>query len=466
MKKGDELELSISELSSEGMGIAKIEDNFVIFIPQTLPGDRVIAQINKKKSNYAEAKLVELLDESPDRVAPYSMHFGVCGGCKIQNFAYNKQLEFKTNVVKNAFLRIGEFDNIEVNDCLASPEVFYYRNKMEFSFSDDVWLEDPSLKGTEKFALGLHVPKFHSKILNIKYCFLQSEQSNKILNFTRDFFKERGTSIYSTKTHSGYLRFLIIRQSKHTPDLMVNLITENYDEELIKEYANALRYAVPEITTIINAITSKKAQVAFGEQEFVIYGDGVIYEKLTNLNGNEHTYKISANSFFQTNTLQAENLFNIGMQYGDFNGKDNVIDLYCGAGSISLFISDSVKYVKGVELVADAIANANKNKKLNGVANCDFELSDIKDFLKSSSIEQFNKIILDPPRAGLHPEICEILSETRKEKIVYISCNPSTQARDLKIICNKGNYKLGRIQPVDMFPHTYHVENVVEVLAN
>ena len=337
---------------------------------------------------------------------------------------------------------------------------------MEFSFSDDKWFDEVTDRENDKsrFALGLHVPRFHSKIVDIKECFLQSELSNKILNFTRDFFKARGVSIYSTTTHEGYLRFLVIRQSRNTNDLMVNLITYNYDEKLITEYSAELKKEVPEVTTLINGFTSKRAQVAFTQGENIMFGSGYINEKLIRKDGTEFTFKISPNSFFQTNTLQSQNLYDIAIEYGEFTKSDNVLDLYCGAGSIGIYISSYVNRVLGVEYIEDAVSNAKENAEANRISNTDFLVSDIKDFLESEQIDDYNKVILDPPRSGLHPKISEILSETKLDGIVYVSCNPSTQARDLEIICGKGNYEIAGVQPVDMFPHTYHTEKVVKLV--
>lgn len=479
MKKGDELTADISALSSEGKGIARMEDGFVIFIEKTLPGDTAKFKIRKKKSGYAEARLIEIVNPSPLRLDPVCAYFGVCGGCKIQNYNYDEQVKFKTEAVRNAFERIGGFHGLEIPEAVKSGDIFFYRNKMEFSFSDDRWrdaltdaladtpvpVSKEAQESINNFALGLHVPRFHSKIVDIQKCYLQSELSSNIVNFTRDFFRSRGTSIYTIKTHSGFLRFLIIRQSSNTADLMVNLITHEYDKQLIEAFGSELGQRFPEITTFINSISTKKAQVAFGEEEYILWGSGYITEKLTNDEGKEHVYKISPNSFFQTNSRQAEKLYNIAAQFGEFSKSDKVLDLYCGAGSIAIFISDKVNKVLGVELVEDAVKNANENKELNNAGNAEFLLSDIKDFIESESISGYNKIILDPPRAGLHPAICEILSDTKMERIVYVSCNPSTQARDISIICGKGNYKIEKVQPVDMFPHTYHVENVVSLVS-
>ena len=460
MKKGDEIDIIIEDMNDDGRGVGRTDEGLVIFADKVVPGDKARVRISKKKSKYAEANFLELLEPSKFRIDPRCEYFGVCGGCKIQNLEYDRQLSFKKNVVENAFKRIGGFEGFEIPDVIGSGDIFFYRNKMEFSFSDDKWMTDAEAE-REKFALGLHVPRFHSKIIDIHECFLQSEVSNRILNFTRDFFKERGVSIYSTSTHEGYLRFLIIRECKNTPDLMVNLMTYNYDDKLISEYAEQLKSTAPEVTTLINGVTDKKAQVAFAHGEKVVFGDGIIREKLIRDDGKEFAFKISPNSFFQTNTLQTQKLYDTALEFGEFTKDDNVLDLYCGAGSIAIYLSDRVNKVLGVELIEDAVANANENKELNGIDNAEFKVSDIKDFLTGTDVKEYNKMILDPPRSGLHPKICEILSDTKLDRIVYVSCNPSTQARDIKIICEKGNYAIDKIRPVDMFPHTYHVENVV-----
>ncbi len=469
IKKGTEQLLTITALSSEGKGISRQEGGFVVFCDKALPGDTVRATIKKKKHNYAEAEILELITKSDFRTEPKCRHFGTCGGCKLQNYNYDKQLEYKTSAVKNAFERIGGFENLTIPAAIGCENIFYYRNKMEFSFSDDKWVAKEDIwKEKERFALGLHVPKFHSKILDITECHLQSEVSYNIVNFSREFFKQKGASIYSTRTHEGYLRFLLIRTGTNSGDVMINLITYNYDDELISEYRDKILELFPQITTLVNSFTQKKAQVAFTEEMVVLKGHGCIYEYL-NSGDREYKFKISPNSFFQTNTRQAERLYEIAAEFAELQPTDRVLDLYCGAGSISIFISGNVETVKGVELIKEAIESAEDNAKLNSVKNTEFELSDIKDYLvrDKGGVDEssgYNKVILDPPRSGLHPDICEILSNTRHEKIIYVSCNPGTQARDLQIICSKGNYRLGRIQPVDMFPQTYHVENVAELV--
>jgi len=467
MKKGEEIVIDVTALSSEGKGISKTEEGFVIFSESTLPGDTARLRILKRKKNYAEAVPLDIIKDSEFRLKPKCRAFGTCGGCKVQNYVYDKQIDFKTQSAADAFKRIGGFEGQEVPQTLKSGETFYYRNKMEFSFSNDIWREKADMESTEKFGLGLHVPKFHSKIINADDCKLQSELSNSILNFTRDFFRDLNTSIYSTKTHTGFLRFLIIRQSRNTNDVMVNLVTYEYDRELIHAYSKEIEKRFPEVTTFVNSYSQKKAQIAFAESSKTLFGKGYIYEVLRN-GDREYRFKISPNSFFQTNTLQAEKLFSTAEDFLDLKKDDNILDLYCGAGSISIFISGRVNHVTGAELIEDAIENARENAKLNKVKNADFVLTDIKDFIEtlqhSKEYIHYNKVILDPPRSGLHPDICKILSESNFEKICYISCNPVTQARDLKMICEGGKYAIEKIQPVDMFPHTYHIENVVSLI--
>ena len=464
ISKGDEIVLDVDELSSEGKGVSRVDGGFVVFSSGTLPGDKALVKITRKKSAFAESQLKELLTPSPFRVTAECSHFGICGGCKVQNLRYENQLKFKTGLVKNAIQRIGGFDFSDIPDAIESPEIFFYRNKMEFSFSDDAWKTDPNEPSHIKFALGLHVPGFHSKILNIYECRLMSEISNRILNITRKFFDGKDVKSYTTKTHSGYLRFLIIRQTKRTSQLMVNLITSEYDDQLIKEYYGHLLSQIPEISTIVNSVSRRKAQIAVADESYVIHGSGMMNEKLRSATGREFVFDISPASFFQTNIFQCERLFDTAVKFADITSEDNVLDLYCGTGAISFFLSEKAKSVTGVELVEDSIVDAQKNAEHNGINNCTFIVSDIKDYLESNEGQKnFSVVVLDPPRAGLHPSICEILSLSDYRKIVYVSCNPQTQARDLQLICAKGKYQIERVQPFDMFPHTAHVENIVSL---
>lgn len=468
MEKGDILELQITDYAFEGKGIAKItrDDSgkkFVVFANGAYPGDIVKAELMRIKKSYAESKVVEVVRPSPDRTEPRCKYFGVCGGCKQQDLKYEIQLKYKEEQVKDIFERIGGLKDFEILPIVPSEKIFYYRNKMEFSFADKRWLwpgeiEEKDEIKDQNFALGLHIPRMFDKVLDINECYLQSEESTKILNFTREFFKPLGTTIYSTKTHEGYLRNLVIKQSHHTNDLMVNLVTSKLDEQLFGKYAEELLKVEPKITTIVNNINEKKAQVAIGDFEQVFYGNGVIFDKIGHF-----LFRISPNSFFQTNTIQAENLYKTALDFAEFSGDEIVYDLYSGAGTISIFVSPHVNEVYAFESVEDAVKDAHTNVELNKITNVHFELADLnKSFLpviEKKSISKPDVVISDPPRAGMNPKTVDDLIKLSVKKIVYVSCNPATQARDIKLLVEAG-YKLIKIRPVDMFPHTYHIENI------
>ena len=333
---------------------------------------------------------------------------------------------------------------------------------MEFSFSDKRWLtksEIDSQKDLDRdFALGLHIPRIFDKVLDIDECFLQSEISNKILNFTRDFFKQRNTTIYSTRTHVGYLRNLVIKQSFHTNDLMVNLVTSEENDELVNEYCSELLKEIPQVTTVINNINKKFAAVAIGDYEKVIYGSGFIYDEI-----GKYKFRVSANSFFQTNTTQAAKLYQTALNYAELTGNEIVYDLYSGAGTITIFISDKAKKVYAFESVESSIEDAKVNAELNEISNVKFFAADLyKSFLpivNKYNIPKPDVMIIDPPRSGMHPTTVDDVIKLSPQKIVYVSCNPATQVRDIKLMVEAG-YKLIKTRPVDMFPHTFHIENV------
>lgn len=463
LKKDDIIELNIEDIGAEGNGIGRYLGELVVFVPGTVPGDNIKAKIRKKKKKFAEAKLLELTVPSPDRVKPECEYFGTCNGCKMQNTDYPKQLEIKRNIVKNAFIKIGGFESINIPGVLGSDDIYFYRNKLEFSFSNDRWLteEDMNRENIDKsFALGYHIPGFNEKILDINKCYLQSDISNRILNLTRDFFKSKGSSIYTTKTHSGYLRFLTVRRSVSSGEVMVNLITYDDQPELINEYAALLQKEIPDVSTFVNSLTQSKAQVALADNFIVITGSGYITE---NIGG--YDFKITPNTFFQTNSKQCEKLFKTACDMAEFTGNENALDLYCGCGAISLYISAKVKSVYGVELSKESIEMANDNAVLNKVTNCGFKDMDVKDYLGQLTVndteKRYDTIILDPPRSGIHPKAAEYLLQYKAKRIIYVSCNPATQARDIALL--KDKYDITSIQPVDMFPHTFHIENVVRL---
>ncbi len=477
MKKGGIIELEIEKYAFEGRGIAKVnaemirsdigkneipQANYVVFVDGAYPGDTVKAELKKIKKTYAEAKAIEIISLSPFRTKAKCKYFGECGGCKQQDLDYPQQVKFKKQQVEEIFAKMGGFTDFTIEDIIPSERIFFYRNKMEFSFSDKRWLiqvEIDSHVNVEKnFALGLHVPQVFDKVLDIDECFLQSELSNKILNITRKFFKEKNILPYSTKTHSGYLRNLVIKTSHHSDDLMVNIVTLSEDLELMKNYSEELLKQIPQITTIVNNISQKKSSVATGDYEKVIYGSGFIYDSIGN-----YKFRISANSFFQTNTLQAEKLYQTALDFAELNGNEIVYDLYSGAGTISIFVSEKSKKVYAFESVEPAVKDAEENKKINNASNVHFFTADLyKSFLpmvESKNLPSPEVIILDPPRSGMHTNTVEDVIKLNPKKIVYVSCNPATQVRDIKLFVNSG-YKLIKIRTVDMFPHTYHIENV------
>jgi 23S rRNA (uracil1939-C5)-methyltransferase len=434
-----------------------------VFVQNSYPGDKVKAKLIKIKKSFAEARTKEILIPSQERVEAKCKYFGSCGGCKQQDLSYDSQTKYKQQQVKEIFKSIGGFSgHHEILPIIPSANSFFYRNKMEFSFSDKRWLTEDEISSGEKidknFALGLHVPNVYDKVLDIDVCYLQSELSYRILNFTRNFFKERNAQVYSTKTHSGFLRNLVIRHSYHTRDLMVNLVTADEDDSLIKTYSNSLLKEFLEITTIVNNISRKKASVAIGDYEKVFYGDGFITDMI-----GEFTFRISANSFFQTNTLQAENLYKTAVDFAELKGNEIVYDLYSGAGTIAIYISQKVKVVYAFESVESAIEDAKTNAELNDINNVHFFNADLyKSFLpliEEQKIPNPDAIILDPPRSGLHKNTVEDVIKINPDKIVYVSCNPATQARDIKLFFDAG-YKLIKMRAVDMFPHTFHIENV------
>jgi len=479
LKKGDTLDLKIIKYATEGKGIAKInrniikpaqdeqpqdntEDNYVVFVQGAYPGDKVTAHLRKIKKSYAEAVIVKIISPSKERVEPRCKYFGTCGGCKQQDLNYETQLKFKQELVRETFEHIAGLKNFDFEEIIPSENNFYYRNKMEFSFADIRWLTKEEIASEnvidKDFALGLHIPRIFDKVLDINECFLQSEISNQILNFTRSFFKEKKVSIYSTKTHTGYLRNLVIRQSQNTDDLMVNLVASKEDDALMKEYSSKLMKLVPQITTIINNINKKKAAVAIGDYEKVYHGEGFIYDKI-----GSYDFRISANSFFQTNTLQAENLYKTAMEFAELKGDEIIYDLYSGAGTIAIYMSGKAKKIIGFESIRSALKDAAENAMHNQVENVQFAEANLyKSFLpiiEQNNIPKPDVIIIDPPRSGMHKNTVDDVIQLNPQKIVYVSCNPATQARDIKLMVEAG-YKLMKMRPVDMFPHTFHMENV------
>ncbi|MBR9977795.1 MAG: 23S rRNA (uracil(1939)-C(5))-methyltransferase RlmD [Bacteroidetes bacterium] len=462
-RRGDVLELDIEKAAFEGRCIAHVGD-FVVFVDGAVPGDRVNATVLRKKKQFAEARVEEVLEASPYRVEPACAHFGVCGGCKWQHMSYEQQLHWKRTHVTDAFERIGDFTDPPVQETLPSVTPFFYRNKMEFSFGEMRWLLPDELgtvnRDAELFALGLHVPKRYDRILHIDECHLQSPESNRILNATRDFFSRHGIPAFSTRTHEGDLRHLVIREGKHSGERMVYLVTSRRMEDIMPEYTALLRHEEFAVSTLVQGVTTRRSTVAIGEEDIVHFGDGTIRETL-----GRNVFRISPTSFFQTNTLQAERLYALAASAAELSADDVVWDLYCGTGTISLFLARDVRHVLGVELNEGAIRDAEKNAADNAIDNTTFICADIVDAITSDTLRDApapDVIITDPPRAGMHAKVVDAIGRSGVRRLVYVSCNPATSARDCALLREHG-YIVEAISPVDMFPHTYHIECVIRL---
>jgi 23S rRNA (uracil1939-C5)-methyltransferase len=452
LKKNDLVELQISDLAYGGTGVARL-DGFVILVFGGIPGDVLKAQITKKKPNYAEAEVREVMRQSDLRVEPRCSHFGLCGGCTWQNLKYEEQLRFKTKEVRESLKHIGGFAEPPVADALGSQEVFFYRNKMEYAFLPHA---------EKKLVLGLHPRKRYDLVFDLKECFLQSEQANQVVDFVRRYARENGIPAYDHRTRSGLLRFLMIKEAKNTGMSMVNLVTYQGDFPQAGDLAESIMADFPKVRSVVRNINSKPAHVAVGEEEELLGGERIITETL-----GDFTFEISSNSFFQTNPKQAKRLYQVALQMAELQGDEDVLDLYCGNGTISMFLATEAKTVTGVESVPETVENATRNAQLNGVANCEFILGEARKVLRDFEQEKrsFDLVVTDPPRAGLHPKVTKSLLAIKPPKIIYVSCNPTTLARDLKILC-ENDYRLTAVQPMDMFPHTYHIESVAELVSN
>ena len=463
VKKGQELELTVESLAFGGQGVAKIND-FVIFIDHAVPGQQLTVRIVKKRKSYAVARILDVIQQSDDYVEPICSHFLDCGGCVTQHYQYAEQIKTKTEQVKDIITRLGGFSDFEFSPTLPSVNTFYYRNKMEFSFARQRWITQKEIESGEPldkegYFLGMHARGFYEKVIDLKECHLAEPVIAQILSKVRSIAAASKYPAYSTQDHTGFWRFLVIRKSANTDDLMVNIVASKYDKEIAELLKTELLKQFPQITSLLFSTTKSKASVAFSEAEYVLHGKPVIYEKLGN-----YIFEISGNSFFQTNTKQAEKLYDVVLDYAEFKGNETVYDLYCGAGTISLYMSNYVNKVVGFEAIESAVQNAEKNATLNQVKNCEFVLGDLKNQIEETDeiTSRYGKpdvLIIDPPRAGMHPKTVQAINRLAPQRIVHVSCNPTTLARDIKELAEDG-YKLLKLQPVDMFPHTAHVEVV------
>ncbi len=458
--------LPITGYGANGKAIAKRE-GMVVFVTGAVPGDVADVRVTKKKSSWAEADAIRIIEKSTDRVDAFCQHFGVCGGCKWQDLAYAKQLEYKQQQVVDNLVRLGGLELPEVLPILASPRTTHYRNKLEFTASAFRWFTSEELRNmgeiTDRKALGFHVPGGFDKVLQVDECHLQPEPSNSLRNFIRQKAGQLEPGFYDIKRHQGWLRTVMVRTTT-TGECMVLLAFGQDHPEAQRELLTAVQQEFPGITSLLWTINPKGNDTIFDLDIRVFHGKDHIVEELKDEGFANLNFRIGAKSFFQTNPEQTQRMYEVTREFAGLKGKEKVYDLYCGAGSISLFMARHCAEVLGAELVPEAIADAHANAELNGIANVAFEAGDLKDLLNADFIARHGRpdvLITDPPRAGMHEDVVMRIRELAPARIVYVSCNPATQARDLSLL--KDMYRITHVQPIDMFPHTYHVENVVRL---
>jgi 23S rRNA (uracil1939-C5)-methyltransferase len=458
IKKGQLIEVDITDIAFGGRGLVRL-NGMAVFVDQAIPGDRATIRIYRKKKSYAEARMVALIKSSPFRTQAPCVYSGFCGGCKWQFLVYEQQLIYKRRHVTESLEHIGLIKDAVVHPTIPSEIIFGYRNKMEFSCADRRWLLPDEMDRTDierGFAIGLHVPGTYHKVIDTRQCLLQPELGNRLLGEVRDYIKSSGIPVYGLRSHQGFWRFLVLRHSVAHDQWMVNIVTAAEDIKTVQPLADRIVQSHPRVVSVINNISSRKAGVAVGEYEQILAGSEYIADTIRDME-----FEISANSFFQTNSRGAAALYDIVAQYADLSGAETVLDLYSGTGTIPILLSGNCREVLGIEIVESAVADAEKNCRKNGVANCTFIQGDIRECL-SRIPKRPDVLIIDPPRAGMHKDVVSQVLELGVERIVYVSCNPATLARDISMLGD--SYRLIEVQPVDMFPHTFHIEAVARIV--
>lgn len=456
--------VTITDVAAEGKAVAKVNE-LVIFVPYVVPGDVVDLQVKRKKNHYAEAVAVKFHEKSPLRTEPFCSHFGVCGGCKWQCLSYEEQLKYKQKQVFDNLTRIGKVELPEFRPILGSEKTRFYRNKLEFTFSNKRWLTEEEVKQDVKYdqmnAVGFHIPGAFDKVLAIDKCWLQDDISNQICNAVRDYAYAHNFPFFDLRTQEGLLRNIMIRTSS-TGELMVVLqckVTDDEGRRKMEEILQFMADSFPQITSLMYVINNK-CNDTIGDLDVEVFkGNDHIFEEMEGLR-----FKVGPKSFYQTNSEQAYNLYKVAREFAGLTGNELVYDLYTGTGTIANFVARQARKVVGIEYVPEAIEDAKVNSALNGIDNTLFYAGDMKDILTNDFIAEHGRpdvIITDPPRAGMHNDVIDVILAAEPKRIVYVSCNPATQARDLQLL--DGKYKVTAVQPVDMFPHTHHVENVVQL---
>ncbi|MBM6842874.1 23S rRNA (uracil(1939)-C(5))-methyltransferase RlmD [Phocaeicola plebeius] len=456
--------VTITDVAAEGKAVAKVNE-LVIFVPYVVPGDVVDLQVKRKKNHYAEAVAVKFHEKSPLRTEPFCSHFGVCGGCKWQCLSYEEQLKYKQKQVFDNLTRIGKVELPEFRPILGSEKTRFYRNKLEFTFSNKRWLTEEEVKQDVKYdqmnAVGFHIPGAFDKVLAIDKCWLQDDISNQIRNAVRDYAYAHNFPFFDLRTQEGLLRNIMIRTSS-TGELMVVLqckVTDDEGRRKMEEILQFMADSFPQITSLMYVINNK-CNDTIGDLDVEVFkGNDHIFEEMEGLR-----FKVGPKSFYQTNSEQAYNLYKVAREFAGLTGNELVYDLYTGTGTIANFVARQARKVVGIEYVPEAIEDAKVNSALNGIDNTLFYAGDMKDILTNDFIAEHGRpdvIITDPPRAGMHNDVIDVILAAEPKRIIYVSCNPATQARDLQLL--DGKYKVTAVQPVDMFPHTHHVENVVQL---
>ncbi len=444
-------------IADRGKGVGRTEDGLVVFAEGVVPGDVADIFVQKKKGGFAEGRLERLVQPSPDRIEPFCQHFSVCGGCKWQNLDYATQLRHKHQSVVDAFERIAKVPVGEMQPILGSPETVFYRNKLEFAFASKRWLLNEELNTgiVAGSGLGFHKAGAFDKVIDIEKCWLQTEPSNALRNAAREIALEQGLDFYDVRGHTGFLRNMMVRLCT-TGEIMVLFSFAYDDQEAIQAYLSALLDRFPTLTTLVYCINDKLNDTVFDREMIAWHGKGYVIEQLGSLR-----FKIGPKSFFQTNSRQAKALYDTTREFAGLTGNERVFDLYTGTGSIALYVADLCKEVIGIEEIPEAIEDAKENQLLNNIDNAVFYAGDVRRVLSPEFIEKHGKpdvVITDPPRAGMHEKAILFLLELAAPRIVYVSCNPATQARDIQLLSEL--YRVVKVRPVDMFPHTHHIENV------
>ncbi len=456
--------LLITDIAAEGVAIGR-HDNYVIFVAGVIPGDVVNVMLTRKRKNYSESKLLEIVEPSPDRVEPFCRYFGKCGGCKWQMLPYEKQLYYKQKQVSDQLARIGRVADVPINNILGAVNTIQYRNKLEYTFCDRRWFDSSDAnvdkESRDAEGLGFHVQGMFDRVIDIDKCWLQREPSNEVRNELRNFTRRDGYDYYNCRSHEGMMRNLMVRTST-VGETMVVVVFAKHEMHLIEDVMNHIDEKFPDLTSLQYVVNEKFNDTIYDLEVVCWKGRDFIYEELDGLK-----FKINAKSFFQTNTEQTLKLYRKAVEYAEVGSDDVVYDLYTGTGTIANFVARHCRKVVGIESVPEAIVDARINSETNGITNTSFFVGDMKDVLTEKFIAENGRpdiVILDPPRAGVHENVINVIKKVAPRKIVYVSCNPATQARDISLLSDM--YKVTAIQPVDMFPHTHHVENIVKLIID